>query len=396
MKNSSDPSFPGAIRALFAFFCCSCLFILALGYAWSSFQKQSQAMTVAPIAAATAERVSVAEPQKLEAASQMAVATESRDAASAHALVGTPNDTVATLVPANLVGPVAAVGRMNTAPTTAGKMMLVSLPAPKDHQEGSDQKSVKNPHIAIIIDDMGLAIKNSHRATDLPAPVTLSYLPYAENIQSQVDTARAKGHEIMLHLPMEAFDRAMYPGPAALTTRLSMDELKQRLVTNLTAFHGYVGINNHMGSRLTSTPEAMQVVMDEIGRRDVYFVDSWTSPRSVAYETAAEEGISRARRDVFLDHDEGEQAVWNALKQAEYMARRYGSSIVIGHPKNDTINVLQAWLPGAAERGVQIVPASTLVYNGPTSRDPVLMADAARRQKHMAQTMARLTPASGK
>lgn len=233
--------------------------------------------------------------------------------------------------------------------------------------------------IAIIIDDMGLNIRNSRRAADFDAPLTLSYLPYARDIQAQVDFARANGHEIMLHLPMEPFDRGLSAGPNAMTTHLDDAEFENRLSANLNAFDGYVGINNHMGSRLTSTPDLIDRVMREIADQDVYFVDSWTSPRSVAYVSAANMNIPRGRRDVFLDHDEGEAPVWAALRQAERIARTHGSAVVIGHPKTDTLSVLAKWLPDAAARGVEIVPMSALIYHGPYASDPVLQADTRRQ-----------------
>jgi hypothetical protein len=262
-------------------------------------------------------------------------------------------------------------------PRTQGNRVIpVSLPAQKKEQDSGNTSGV-SPRIAIIIDDMGLAVRNSQRVVDLPAALTLSYLPYADNVQAQVNAARAAGHEIMLHLPMEPLNHGQYAGPRALTTRLSAPELQDNLRANLAAFEGYVGINNHMGSRLTSTPEAMAQVMAEIDRHDVYFVDSWTSPRSVAYYHAAQEGIPRGRRDVFLDHEEGEAFVWAALRQTERVARRNGYAVAIGHPKAATINVLRAWLQTAQARGYTVVPMSKLIYRGSVARDPVLLADRA-------------------
>ncbi len=234
--------------------------------------------------------------------------------------------------------------------------------------------------MAIIIDDMGLALRNSEAIVDLQAGLTLSYLPYATDIQAQVDAAHARGHEIMLHLPMEPMKSDLSAGPHALVTGLSDDEFDRRVQENLNAFTGYVGINNHMGSRLTSTAPLMERVIQETSARDVFFVDSWTSPRSVAYQVAASAGIPRARRDVFLDHETGAAPVWQALRQAEYIARRNGSVVVIGHPRADTIAVLRAWLPMARARGIQIVPMSELVYDGTVAGDPVLIADAIRHR----------------
>lgn len=228
--------------------------------------------------------------------------------------------------------------------------------------------------IAVIIDDMGLMRHNSERVVALPPGLTLSYLPYAPDIQAQVNAARARGHEIMLHLPMESVHRDLHAGPGAIKVDQSSDERAARLTANLAAFDGYVGINNHMGSRVTSNADVMAQVMRAIDDRDVYFVDSWTSPRSVAYHKAAERNIPRARRDVFLDHDVGVAAVWQALRQAEAVARRTGSAVVIGHPKNDTIKVLSEWLATAPAQGIEIVPASRLTYHGTVANDPILTA----------------------
>jgi polysaccharide deacetylase 2 family uncharacterized protein YibQ len=275
-----------------------------------------------------------------------------------------------------------AMDAKTTAPHTALPDSVT--PEPTTRLTPVPMNETGHARIAIIIDDMGLNIRNSRRAVAFDSPLTLSYLPYARDIQAQVDTARARGHEIMLHLPMEPFDRHLNAGPTALTTRLNDKEFTTRLTQNLTAFQGYVGINNHMGSRVTSTPDIIDRIMHEIARHDVYFVDSWTSPRSVAYASAANMNIPRGRRDVFLDHDDGENAVWAALRQAERIARTHGAAVAIGHPKTDTLNVLGQWIPGAIERGVQIVPMSRLIYRGPYAGDPVLQADA-RRQAQASQ-----------
>jgi polysaccharide deacetylase 2 family uncharacterized protein YibQ len=245
-----------------------------------------------------------------------------------------------------------------------------SLPAvaertPDPYQGGTGR-------IAVIIDDMGLNVRQSARVIDLPTELTLSFLPYANNVQTQVDRARALGHEIMLHLPMESVHRDLPAGPGALTMTQDSAARAQKLTQNLTAFRGYTGVNNHMGSRLTADAAAMRQVMDALADRDVYFVDSVTSGRSVAYEYAARAGLPRGQRDVFLDHDIGQAAVWRALHTAEALARRRGSAVVIGHPKSDTIKVLQAWLPRVASRGIKIVPMSSLLYDGVLAADPVL------------------------
>lgn len=369
-----------SLTALSGFLFLGLAVVLALEWAWISFRSMQNA---APIEAPKTETVAVkSTPEKPDedngaVMSAKPEATESQDALYAHAkLGGTINQAVEQSDHA---------ARTATNPITppAGKTSIIPASLPVVEPEEPMATGTDTPRIAIIIDDMGLPWRNSHRAVDLPPEITLSYLPYASQIQEQVDAAKAKGHEIMLHLPMEPLNGQLNAGPHALTTRLSPDELAANLDTNLNAFKGYVGINNHMGSRMTSTPDAMKQIIAKIEHRDVYFVDSWTSPRSVAYETAAAAGLPRGRRDIFLDHEEGTQPVWSALAQAERLARRTGHAVVIGHPRDDTLAVLQQWLPAALKRGVKLVPMSTLIYDGKIANDPVLQADTAR-QNHVA------------
>ena len=109
------------------------------------------------------------------------------------------------------------------------------------------------PLVAIVIDDVGIDRPRSKRAWELPGPLTMSFLPYAKDLREQARAARARGHELMLHLPMEPTGRAD-PGPNALLVSLSDAELKQRTLAALDSFDGYVGVNNHMGSRFTDLP----------------------------------------------------------------------------------------------------------------------------------------------
>lgn len=216
------------------------------------------------------------------------------------------------------------------------------------------------PKIAIVIDDMGLALRNSQRAVNLPTAVTLAYLPYATNVQQQVDTARAKGHEIMLHLPMEPMGQDN-PGPNALLVNLSADELLARLEKSLNAFSGYTGINNHMGSKFTSDPTALRSVMSVIKQRDVFFLDSRTSGKSAAEQIAREIGIPAIGRDVFLDDTISTESIRQQLHQTENIARRKGYAIAIGHPHPATLAVLEEWLPAVQKAGFKIVPISVLL-----------------------------------
>lgn len=214
--------------------------------------------------------------------------------------------------------------------------------------------------IALIIDDMGLAAASSTRATRLPAVVTLSYMPYASNLEEQVGQAKAKGHEIMLHLPMEPMGSEK-PGPGALMASMEPDEVRAATIKALDSFQGYVGVNNHMGSKFTLLRKGMEPVIEVMRERGLYFVDSRTGAKSIAEDVAREAGLRVAGRDVFLDDKRTPDAVRAELERVEAIASRKGWAIAIGHPHAVTLDALEEWIPKAEAKGYRFVPVSELV-----------------------------------
>jgi len=216
------------------------------------------------------------------------------------------------------------------------------------------------PMIAIVIDDMGLDLKGSQRATELPGYVTLSFMPYATRLREQTKDARAQGHELLLHMPMEPMGHDD-PGPGALLVGLPPDELRQRFDTALASFVGFDGVNNHMGSKFTADPAGMEIVIGELQQRNLFFLDSRTNAKTVGESTARQHGLPAISRDVFLDDDINLKAVNAQLERTEYVARRKGYAVAIGHPHAITLEALAAWLPEAEKRGFVFVPVRNLV-----------------------------------
>lgn len=222
--------------------------------------------------------------------------------------------------------------------------------------------SGKVSRIVLIIDDMGLTPARDKSVVAMPGAVTLAYLPYAPNVARQAEEARAKGHELLIHTPMEPMNGRLDMGPIALKEGMSEAAFKAVLREQVfPAFSGYIGINNHMGSRLTQDKQAMRWVMEELKARNLAFVDSVTIQTSVAARTAQEYGVPFAVREVFLDHDEREGAVHKQLAELERRARKEGYAVAIGHPKPHTIHALQQWIPGLKERGFELVPVSAVL-----------------------------------
>lgn len=216
------------------------------------------------------------------------------------------------------------------------------------------------PRIAIIIDDVGLDVKGSQRAVDLPPFITLSFMPYASRLREQTADARDQGHELMLHMPMEPLAH-LDPGPGALMVGLPPDEIRQRFDTALASFVGFDGVNNHMGSKFTADTEGMQIVADELKPRGLFFLDSRTSPQTVGEVIARAHGVPTISRDIFLDDDQSSSAVVKQLEQTERVALRKGYAVAIGHPHAATLDALQAWIPEAEKQGFTLVPVHDLI-----------------------------------
>lgn len=218
------------------------------------------------------------------------------------------------------------------------------------------------PMIAIVLDDVGLSRAMARRAIALPAPLTLSFMTYAKDLRRYTAEARAAGHELMLHVPMEPTNAAYDAGPKVLRNDMSKDEIARRLEWGFNRFEGYVGINNHMGSKFTAASGGVSQVMRALRARDLLFLDSVTSGSSLAWRAAVSSGVPVARRDIFLDHDwRNADSIEDQLVALERIARRRGYAVGIGHPHRLTLDILAKWLPEARRRGIALVPISAIV-----------------------------------
>jgi uncharacterized protein len=215
--------------------------------------------------------------------------------------------------------------------------------------------------VALVIDDCGLDRRRTERAIALPAAVTLSFLSYAEDLPRQTAAARQAGHELLVHVPMQPLSAHVDMGPNGLAIDQSHDEVLRRLRWDLDRFDGYVGINNHMGSRFTADPEAMHWVLGELKARGLLFLDSRTVGNSAGEVVAAAEDVPFAARDVFLDDDQQAVAVEARLKEVEQVAKKKGTAIAIGHPHDATLAALNGWIAGLSRQGIALVPLTEIV-----------------------------------
>lgn len=210
-----------------------------------------------------------------------------------------------------------------------------------------------NPQLIIILDDIGNNQTLGQRAVNLPAPVTLAFLPFTPFAARLAERANQQGHGIMLHAPM-ANESGAKLGPGALTPDMDRIHLQQTLSDSLEAIPHVQGVNNHMGSLLTQQPQAMSWVMEVLAEHNLYFVDSLTSPLSVAGENASKTGIPTLSRDVFLDNERTEESLKQQFNRAISVAKRRGHAVLIGHPYPETLTYLEQRLPTLEAEGIEL------------------------------------------
>lgn len=218
------------------------------------------------------------------------------------------------------------------------------------------------PLVALVIDDLGYRLGDGRRAVLLPGEVTLSFLPHTPHATRLARLAVAHGREVMVHLPMEAGNGKAL-GPGGLTSTMDRDAFRDTVTAALATLPMAAGVSNHMGSLLTRREQSMGWLMGLLRERHpgLYFVDSRTSGGTVAGPTAAAHGIPTHTRDVFLDHHRDPALIRDQLRRLVAVARREGFALGVGHPYPETLEVLEAELPGLAAEGVRLVPVSTLI-----------------------------------
>ncbi|HEY5645347.1 MAG TPA: divergent polysaccharide deacetylase family protein [Pseudomonadales bacterium] len=221
--------------------------------------------------------------------------------------------------------------------------------------------------LAIVIDDVGYNLARGERLLALPKELTLGVLPYAPFTREIARQANRAGREIILHQPMEPLEETQRE-PGTLELRMTATRFDAALGEALARLPEASGVNNHTGSLLTARREPMERLMGSIARRGLYFLDSRTTPDSVAESTARAYAVPTIRRDVFLDHVRTTESLAAAFEQSLEIARRRGHAVVIAHPYDITLDFLEhrlARLPA----DVELISLGALVE--PLSRPPV-------------------------
>jgi polysaccharide deacetylase 2 family uncharacterized protein YibQ len=194
--------------------------------------------------------------------------------------------------------------------------------------------------LAIVIDDVGYNLNRAERILALPVELTLGMLPFAPHAQLIAERAHQSGREVILHQPMEPLvTRRIEPG--TLQASMTVETFDRQFAESLSQLPQVAGVNNHTGSLLTSQRIPMEWLMANIAERGLYFLDSRTTPHTVAESTARDWAVPTIRRDVFLDHIQSSASLEAAFERSLAIARRQGHAVVIAHPHTITLDFLE-------------------------------------------------------
>lgn len=234
-----------------------------------------------------------------------------------------------------------------------------SAPAPTDGTAKAPKKRV-----AIVIDDFGNRMDGTEAMLALDAPLTVAVMPFLPTTKDDATAAHARGHEVIVHLPMEPVrGKPSWLGPGAITTDLSDEDIRARVQAAIDDVPFARGMNNHMGSKATADSRVMRIVMEVCRANGLYYLDSRTSQHSKAEEEAAIAGVPVVANDLFLDEVYTSRHVSKQMLKLFRKIERQDVTIAIGHvgpPGRITSGLLRAALPKLRERA-EIVPLSALL-----------------------------------
>ena len=230
------------------------------------------------------------------------------------------------------------------------------------YPEPSRLQTDLRPRVAIVIDDLGGENKIFQELLRWDLPLTFSVLPFTPHAKTLALEAHRQGREIILHLPMEPHGYPdVRPGEGVLLQEMDEARLLRQLSKDIEAVPHIKGVSNHMGSRLMEDPEKVRIVFSELKRRGLFFLDSRTTPQTIGLRVAQSVGLRAMERSLFIDHSSDEEKIKEKLERLIQLSLSTGKAIGIGHPHPSTIKCLKEMIPKMQERGIDIVPLSTLM-----------------------------------
>lgn len=226
------------------------------------------------------------------------------------------------------------------------------------------ERSMDQLKIAIIIDDIGFSSSRLRDFLELDVPITFSVLPRLKQSYALAQEIHSKGHEVMLHQPMEPISSQIDPGPGAVFVGDDADKIIRVIDENISEIPFATGINNHMGSRFTACQKEMKETLLAVKTKGLFFIDSLTTPYSMAYKTAKKLDVATARRNIFIDNIAEKSAIITQLNRLRKLAVDSGYAIGIGHPHPETAAAIACCAKELSSSAISMVHISSLITPG--------------------------------
>jgi len=243
--------------------------------------------------------------------------------------------------------------------------IVTPLPKPQPRQVSPAQVSPARSSrgkIAVIVDDSGYNNRDCHYLKEIPYPVTVSILPDLTYSREIAQCAHDAQKEVMLHLPLESYEsHEEYPKNYIITIDMPKGLIIDRLEESLRSVPYASGLNNHMGSKATENQRMMKILFTQLQGKNLFFVDSKVTSKSVAPKFARRAKLPFAERDVFLDNVNERSAIEAQFQELAQIAERHGSAIAIGHARTLTWEIIKEQAEKLTREGFEFVPVKTII-----------------------------------
>ena len=210
------------------------------------------------------------------------------------------------------------------------------------------------PKVVFVIDDIGNHDYLKNQLRTLGKKVTYAILPLLPYSRYFGEMSRDTQAEVILHLPLDTIQDKI-PGRGLIVDTMSKQDVLDMLSRDLDSVPNHVGVNNHMGSRGTANRELMTTILTELKRRNLFFLDSYTTPDSTVNSVGRKIKLPILTRGVFLDNEDSKPAIRSQLKEVRRVAREKGNAIAIGHYRPKTLEVLKEEIPKFENEGFEII-----------------------------------------
>jgi uncharacterized protein len=226
------------------------------------------------------------------------------------------------------------------------------------------KEPISSKELAIVIDDFGNNMKGTDEMLDLPIHLTVAVMPFLSTTERDAKLAHKKGHEVIVHLPLEPKKgKKSWLGPGAITTDMSDKEVRKRVENAIKAVPYAVGMNHHMGSKVTEDERVMKIILEVCKENGLYYLDSKTASKSVIPKIANELSVPFLENNMFIDHIYSEQHIFQQALKLSNQLDEHEQLIAIGHvgiTGEKVVSALKTYIPDY-QKQAKIVPLSELI-----------------------------------